>query len=74
VHEFGHALGYSHEQNRFDAPGECAELKQGPNGDNVSLTSYDPNSVMNYCNPVYNNAGKLSEKDIKALQILYGAP
>lgn len=70
VHEFGHAIGFSHEQNRFDAPGECAKLRQGSNGD-VMLTAYDPSSVMNYCNPVYNNDGRLSALDASSVKSLY---
>jgi hypothetical protein len=71
VHEFGHALGFAHEQNRPDTPGECAELPQGQSGDTV-LTPWDLSSVMNYCNPVYNNDGDLSAWDITALQAVYG--
>jgi len=73
VHEFGHALGWSHEQNRWDAPGECAQQAQGPNGD-VLLTPYDKDSVMNYCNELWNNDGQLSKYDLIALQNLYGVP
>ena len=72
VHEFGHAIGFAHEQNRPDTPGECANLKQGTNGDRLDITPWDPHSVMNYCNPVYNNNGNLSEFDIKAVQYVYG--
>jgi hypothetical protein len=73
VHEFGHALGFAHEQNRFDAPGECQQLKQGTTGD-LLLTPYDPMSVMNYCNAKYNNNGALSDLDVKAVREIYGAP
>jgi hypothetical protein len=73
VHEFGHAIGFAHEQNRPDTPGECATLKQGTDGDTL-LSPWDPNSVMNYCNEKYNNDGNLSEFDIKAVQFVYGAP
>jgi hypothetical protein len=72
VHEFGHALGFTHEQNRPDAPGECRRLRQGNTPDTL-LTPYDPDSVMNYCNKVWNNDGFLSDRDTEAAQDLYGA-
>lgn len=72
VHEFGHAIGFAHEQNRPDTPGECQE-SQGTDGDTM-LSPWDPHSVMNYCNEKYNNDGLLSEFDIKGVQYVYGAP
>ena len=74
VHEFGHAIGFAHEQNRPDTPGECSQAKraQGSDGDTVSLTPWDPESVMNYCNPLYGNDGVLSAFDVVAVQYIYG--
>jgi Astacin (Peptidase family M12A) len=72
VHEFGHAIGFAHEHNRPDRPGECKEEPQGSNG-TVQLTPYDRNSVMNYCNPVYNNKGILSKYDKQGVQAIYGS-
>lgn len=73
VHEFGHALGFTHEQNRPDAPAECRADSQGTTGDYL-VTKYDPDSVMNYCSPSWNGDGKLSALDIEAVRRFYGAP
>lgn len=71
VHEFGHALGFSHEQNRADAAPWCREQNQGHTGD-IYITAYDPQSIMNYCGSSWNNGGRLSPSDIAGVQIWYG--
>jgi hypothetical protein len=77
VHEFGHALGFYHEQVKENTPKWCTE--RGRNDTAVSCDTYvesrwDPSSVMNYCNFHYTNNGRLSATDIAALQDYYGAP
>lgn len=71
VHEFGHAIGFAHEQNRPDTPGECDMAPQGDDGDTL-LTPWDKYSVMNYCNDRYVNDGYLSEFDILSVRYIYG--
>lgn len=71
VHEFGHALGFTHEEWQPDTPDSCVLGAKGPTGDR-SLTPFDLNSVMSGCNPLYGNRGYLSKLDIDALHELYG--
>ena len=73
VHEFGHGIGFTHEQNRADTPGECKLLAQGTAPD-TALTPFDTESVMNYCNKNWNNGGMLSAGDVSSVVQLYGAP
>ncbi|WP_066823723.1 M12 family metallopeptidase [Sphingomonas mali] len=70
IHEFGHALGFSHEQNRPDRPDWCKEAPQGADGD-FFATAFDGNSIMNYCNKNWTGQGGLSKLDKEALRKVY---
>jgi hypothetical protein len=71
LHEFGHALGFSHEESRAGYTGS-----QCGNGDSTFTTgsplgAYDSASVMSYCSPG-NSATSLSLNDVAAIQHVYG--
>lgn len=70
VHEFGHALGFGHEQDRADTPRSCEDERYPPGGDFYGGT-WDLSSVMNYCNPLWNNGGELSEQDRRWARVVY---
>jgi hypothetical protein len=72
VHEFGHALGFTHEQRRANVQPECSNEPEDLVGDYM-VTRYDPTSVMSLCNLNWMGNGQLSDLDQRAVRTIYGA-
>ena len=77
VHEFGHALGLAHENQRLDAPDWCKHTSQIADTSkplpDATIGQADQESIMNYCNLDAFNRGTLSLGDIATVQKLYSA-
>jgi hypothetical protein len=79
VHEFLHALGALHEQLQEDMKEKdpsCYDTYKNINqydeqgNDPFPLTTYDSDSIMNYCRDIYNEPTRLSKLDKSALVTL----
>jgi hypothetical protein len=72
THEFGHLLGYQHEQDRADDLGACTKgVTAGTSG--ITIGPFDARSTMNYCSKPHNNSGRLSFWDTVGHQQFYGS-
>lgn len=72
VHEFGHALGFMHEQDRPDTPQWCRDQQPRSEGSADWLVgTWDVNSIMNYCNPNNYRGWRLSGTDAAAANTVY---
>lgn len=75
VHEFGHAIGFLHEQARADTPKWCTLRDTGKERScSMQDKEWDSSSVMNYCNTQHGGHGNLSTADQAAVERYYGAP
>jgi Ricin-type beta-trefoil lectin domain len=77
VHEFGHALGWLHEQDNPSATTPCEIATKTGQTNGLPLWAVDEQSIMSYCSPVYRDIiwpWTLSPGDTEGTQAIYGAP
>ncbi len=78
VHEFGHALGFYHEQMREDTERTVADLHCNlepgfrDGGADTYVGPWDEESIMSYCKVNPNYQGYLSRIDTYMVQAFYG--
>ncbi len=73
IHEFGHALGFLHEQERQDTPQSCEQETPPEEPGSTTIGAWDLMSIMNYCYPNRETVFpvQLSPTDIKGARQLY---
>jgi hypothetical protein len=74
LHEFGHALGFYHEQDRPDnAGGEyCDDTVSTDYGGDDLTSGYDTGSIMNYCTEWDHTVPEISDGDVEGVIAAYG--